>query len=97
MDYSLSCLEEAETECPGIGLEQWFTILMLQPFNTVPHANYKIISLLLHNCNFAVMNCNVNICERVIAHTPPKGVMTHKMRIAGLDQLRYQKRTLLSP
>ena len=39
---------------------------MFQPFNTVPHAvlthNDEIISLLLHNCDFAtVMNPNVNI------------------------------------
>jgi hypothetical protein len=50
-------------------LEQWFsTFLVLQLFNTVPHAvvtlptHRKIILLLLHNCNFAsVMNHNVNI------------------------------------
>ena len=48
-------------------VEQWFsTFLMLRPFNTVPHvvvtSNHKIISLLLHNCNFAtVMNYNVNM------------------------------------
>lgn len=35
-------------------------------FNTVSHTvvtpNYRIISLLLHNCNFAIiMNCSVNI------------------------------------
>lgn len=48
-------------------LEQGFsTFLMLQPSNTVSHVvvttDYKFISLLLHNCNFAsVMNHNVNI------------------------------------
>jgi hypothetical protein len=48
-------------------LKEWFsTFLMLWPFNTVLHvvvtSNHKIISLLLHNCNFAVViNCNVNI------------------------------------
>jgi hypothetical protein len=45
---------------------QWFsTLLMLQPFNTVPYVvvtpAIKLLSLLLHNCNFAtVMNHNVN-------------------------------------
>jgi hypothetical protein len=73
-------------------LEQRFpTFLMLRPFDTVPHAvvtpNHKIISLKLHNCNFAaVMNQNVNICfltvlgdrcERVI--WPSKGVSTHRL------------------
>lgn len=47
-------------------LEQWFsTLLMLQPFNAVPHAavthNHTNISLLFHTYNFATMNCNVNI------------------------------------
>jgi hypothetical protein len=57
-------------EFPSYGLdsiEQWFlTFLMLEPFNIVPHIvvihNHKIISLLLHNCNFpTVVNRNVNI------------------------------------
>lgn len=47
-------------------LELWFSaFLMLWPFNTVPQVvltpNHKVISLLLHNCNFAtVVNRNVN-------------------------------------
>jgi hypothetical protein len=41
---------------------------MLQPFNAVPHVvvtpNHNIISLLLHNCDFATfINCNVLICR----------------------------------
>jgi hypothetical protein len=48
-------------------LEQWLsTFLMLGPFNTVPHVvvtpKHKMISILLHNYNFAtVINYNVNI------------------------------------
>jgi hypothetical protein len=68
-----------------IGL-RFSALLMLQPFNTGPHVvltpHHKIISLLLHNWNFAtVLNHNVNIwyaenlicdpCERVVE--PPKG------------------------
>lgn len=55
------------TELSG-PLEQWFsTLLILQPFNMVPHVvgtpNHKIISSLLHNCGFAaVMNREANIC-----------------------------------
>ena len=42
------------------------SLLMLQPFNTVPHAmvaaNHKIMSLLLNKCIFAtVMSHNINI------------------------------------
>jgi hypothetical protein len=50
-----------------VSLEQWFSIyLILWPFNTLPHVsgtlNHKIISPLLHNCNFTtVMNHNVSI------------------------------------
>ena len=42
-------------------------LLMLRPFNTVPHGvvtppHHNIIFLILYNCNVAgVMNCNVNI------------------------------------
>jgi hypothetical protein len=72
-------------------VHHWFSIfLMLWPFNTVPllccgdpPPKHKIISLLLHNCNFvAVMNHNINICgflmvvgkpcEKVF-WPPPKG------------------------
>lgn len=48
-------------------LGQWFsTPLMLVPFNTGPHVvvipNHKVISLLLHNCNFAtVMNQDIDL------------------------------------
>ena len=51
---------------PIVPLLQWFsTFLMLWPFSTVPYAvvtpNHKIILLLPHNCNFAVIiNCNAN-------------------------------------
>jgi len=54
-------------------LDQWFpTFLMLWP---VPHValtpKHNVISLLLHNCNFAtVMNCNINIWGEVL----PKGL-----------------------
>jgi len=56
-------------------LDQWSsTFLMPQPSKTVPHAvvscphHHQIISLLLHNYNFAtVVNCNVNIWYE----TPP--------------------------
>lgn len=50
-----------------IPLEQWFsTFIMLRPFNTAPHVvvipKHKVISLLLHKSNFAiVMDHNVNI------------------------------------
>jgi hypothetical protein len=41
-------------------LSQWFsTLLMLQPFNTVPHAmvapSHKIISLLFHSCDWLLL------------------------------------------
>jgi hypothetical protein len=41
-------------------------LLMLGPFNTVPHVvvtpTRKLFSLAFYNCNFAtIMNCNVNI------------------------------------
>lgn len=47
-----------------VSLGQWFsTFPVLQPFTTVPHVvptpKYKIISLLLHKCNVAIVNCNV--------------------------------------
>jgi hypothetical protein len=58
----------------GSGAAGWGGILyipfptfpMLQPFNTVPHVvvtlTVKLFSLLLHNCNFAiVMKHNINI------------------------------------
>ena len=46
--------------------QRFSTFLMPWTFNTVPHVvvtpNHVIISLSLHNCNFAiVMNRNVNI------------------------------------
>lgn len=45
--------------------------------------NHKVISLLLHNLNFAtVMNHNVNISGNRFA----KGVMTHRMRTTGLNK-----------
>ena len=44
---------------------QWYsTFLMLQLFNVVPQVmnpNHRIIFLLLHNCNFSVMNHVVSI------------------------------------
>lgn len=72
---------------------EWFsTFLLLPPFNIVPPVavtpNHKIISLLLHNYNLAVVNCNLKISyaeflicdphERVIRH-PSRRVMTNKL------------------
>lgn len=41
------------------------TFLMLHPLHVVPPVvatpSHKIILLLLQNCNFLVMNCNINI------------------------------------
>lgn len=49
-----------------------------------PH--HKIISFLLHNCNFvAVMNHNINMIYRIIwyvTHTHPKWVMAHRLGTA---------------
>ena len=69
---------------------------MLQPFNTVPHVmvtdNPKIISLLLHNCNFAtVMNHNVNFWYAGNLYvTPMKGLLTYTLRTATIDETRIQ-------
>jgi hypothetical protein len=40
--------------------KKFSAFIMLQPFNTVPHAmvtspTIKLFSLLLHNCNFAMV------------------------------------------
>ena len=82
---------------------QWFALfLMLRPFYIVPLAvltpNHKIIFLLLHNYNFAiVMNQNVNIwyvgylLYEISGIQPlwkglltPKEVITLRLRAAGL-------------
>lgn len=61
------------------------TFLMLQCFNTNPHAvikpNSKIISLLLQKCRFVtVINYNANIWyERYMIHEH-QGAMTHRFR-----------------
>ena len=66
-------------------LQQWFSTFLM-PFNTIPHvvtSSHKIISLLLHNYNFAtVINCNVNIC-----HATSVGIVIHRLRMA-LSELR---------
>jgi hypothetical protein len=47
-------------------------------------ANHKIILLLLHNCNFAmVMNHDVNIW-----YVTPKGAATHRLRVSALEAKR---------
>ena len=61
----LPLLEPLESSLAHL-LEEWFsTFLMMQPFNTVPHAvgtpNHKVLSWLLHNCKFNVMSCYINI------------------------------------
>ena len=68
--------------------EQLFsTFLMLQPFNTVPHVvvthSHKIISLPLHNCNFAtVVSCHVDICVyRGSYVTSVKGLLNYLQRV----------------
>ena len=64
---------------------------MLQPFDAVPHVvvtpNYKIISLLLHNCDFATaINCNVNIryAGYLAMRATPVGVVSHWLRTTTL-------------
>lgn len=57
--------------------------LVLQPSNTISPVvvthNHKIIWLLPYNCNFAVMNINVNICcAGDLICDPSRGVMTHR-------------------
>ena len=73
-------------------LDLWVsTFLILQLLNTVSHVvvnpNHKIISLLLHNCNFAtVVNHNVNILYAgYLICNSPKVVMVHRLRITVLD------------
>jgi hypothetical protein len=73
-------------------LNQWFSaVLMLRPFNTVPHVvvtppsppTIKLIPLLLlYNCNFAtVMNLNANICfTGYLICDPFERVVTHRLR-----------------
>ena len=64
------------------------------PFNTVPHVvvtpNYKIILLLLHNCNFAtVMNHYVNIWY--VTPVKESGAATQRLRMTELAaRLGYQ-------
>lgn len=62
---------------------------MLCPFNIVPHAvvtpSHKMISLLLHNCKFAlVVNRNVNILGN---RDFSNGVATYRVRRTGLGAL----------
>jgi hypothetical protein len=54
----------------GLSQMQWLsTVLMLPPFNSVPHAlvtppTTKLFLFLLHNCTFAiVMNPNKKVCS----------------------------------
>lgn len=57
--------------------------------STVPHVltpNQKIVSLLLHNYNFLVINCNVNVFWR---ERFAKGVVTHKLRNVTLYRKCY--------
>lgn len=49
------------------------------------HPNYKMISLLLYNCNFAnVVNCNVNIWCAGYLICNSNGVTTHRLRTTAL-------------
>ena len=61
---------------------QWFSaLLMLPPFNTVPH-----ILLLLYNCNFAaVMNHDINIWYTGYLICITKWVTTHRLRTTVVD------------
>lgn len=60
-------------------IDQYFLILMLQPFNTVPPVvvtpNHDIILLLLHNSNFdTVVNHNISIqYAGYLIYDPMKG------------------------
>ena len=69
---------------------------MFEILYTVPHVmgspNYKIILLLLHNCNFAtVVNCNVNIFgdRGLPTPYPPPGVKTHGLRTTTVDWVLF--------
>ena len=69
---------------------------MQWPFTLVPHIvvtpNYKIISLLLHNCNFStVMYHDVEIwyAGYLMGHSTLQGVETHRLRTMVLKALRH--------
>ena len=57
-------------------------------FNTVPHAvvtpNHKIISLLLHNCNFVTVR---NRDKKYLICYPSLGVVTHKLRTTAAQHV----------
>ena len=74
----------------GTGWEclKWWFSTFLWPFNpfphfvVTPHPQHKIISLLLHNCDFAaVMNHNINFW-----YSNSKRVLTHRLKTTGLNQ-----------
>jgi hypothetical protein len=53
--------------------------------------NHKIISLLLHNYNFAtVMNCNVNIWYKGYLICNPIEYATHRLKVIGLEDFTRQ-------
>ena len=51
----------------------------------------KLFLLLLHNCNFSIMNCNKDLCFPMVLSDPcerdiePQGVETHKLRAINLN------------
>jgi hypothetical protein len=62
---------------------------MLQTFNTVPHVvltqTIKLLSLLLHNNNFAtVLSRNVNLTYWIVLGDPD-GVTIHRLRTTGQE------------
>lgn len=73
-------------------LEEWFlTFLMMRLLNTVPHAvgtpNHKVVSWLLHNCKFNVMNCYINILHAgYLMCSPHKGITTYRLRATVLGK-----------
>lgn len=63
--------ESARESASALCVRQWFsTFIMLQSFNTVDTPNIKLFLFLLHNCNFAILHCNVNVICRASDRWP---------------------------
>ena len=92
------CVQKEKAQSTlNISVVQWFSaFLMLQPFNTVPHAvmtldQKKLVLLLLPNCNIAiVIDHNVITDMQDICSAMPVRVLTCRLRTTALVNFSYR-------